>query len=220
MPVRKIPKNYLFVTGGYASQKNKMMDGFESLMEKDYMLLLDFDETVASFEAQPVRIPVPGIKQGYVPDVLVKYRPSPITGEVPKSLLAEVKHTDELKRNQHKYVEKFAAAHEYAEQLGWIFSVVDQTQIRIPKLANLKFLREYRNIEPDQNEIKWVLEKAWSLPKLFSSQTLFSVLACSDDERLHWMPIVWHMVLMKYLVADLDRQFGSDVALQLSEVMP
>ena len=43
MAVRKIPKNYLFVTGGYASRKNESMDGFESLLEKEYLLLLDFD---------------------------------------------------------------------------------------------------------------------------------------------------------------------------------
>ena len=56
MAVRKIPKNHLFVTGGYSSRKSEEMDGFESLLEKDYLLLLDFDDTVESFEAQPVRI--------------------------------------------------------------------------------------------------------------------------------------------------------------------
>lgn len=59
MAVRKIPKNYLFVTGGYSSRKNDEMDAFESLLEKDYLLLLDFDESVESFEVQPVRIHVP-----------------------------------------------------------------------------------------------------------------------------------------------------------------
>jgi len=58
------------------------MDAFESLLEKDYLLLLDFDETVESFEVQPVRIPGKGIVRGYVPDVLVKFWPDPETGEV------------------------------------------------------------------------------------------------------------------------------------------
>jgi hypothetical protein len=73
MSVRKIPKNYLYVTGGYSSRKNDEMGAFESLLEKDYLLLLDFDERVEAFEVQPVRIPVAGIPSGYVPDVLVKY---------------------------------------------------------------------------------------------------------------------------------------------------
>jgi len=69
MPVRKIPKNHLMVTGGYSSSKNTEIDAFESLLEKDYLLLLDFDESVRSFEVQPVHIPVPGVPRGYVPDV-------------------------------------------------------------------------------------------------------------------------------------------------------
>jgi len=157
MPVRKIPKNYLFVTGGYSSQKNKVMDGFESLLEKEYLMLLDFDDGVESFEVQPVRIPVTGVRNGYVPDVLVKYRTEPETGEIRRPLLAEVKHSDDLARNREKYAKKFAAAHAYAEERDWQFAVVDQTQIRTPRLANLKFLREYRNIEPNEQDVKNVL---------------------------------------------------------------
>jgi hypothetical protein len=32
------------------------MDAFEFLLEQDYLLLLDFDDTVESFEVQPVRV--------------------------------------------------------------------------------------------------------------------------------------------------------------------
>ncbi len=77
MPVRKIPKNYLLVTGAYSSQKNAVIDPFESLLEKEYMMLLDFEESVAKFESQPVRIPVLGVAKGYVPDLLVTYRSQP-----------------------------------------------------------------------------------------------------------------------------------------------
>ena len=105
MPVRKIPKNHLLVTGGYSSRKNREMDPFESLLEKDYLLLLDFDDTVERFETQPVRIPVPGVPNGYVPDVLSFYFPCPRTGAIRKPLLVDVKHSDELKRNEQKYAE-------------------------------------------------------------------------------------------------------------------
>ena len=40
MPVRKIPKNYLFVTGKFASRKVRRMVGFESTLEKDYQILV------------------------------------------------------------------------------------------------------------------------------------------------------------------------------------
>ena len=91
MPVRKIPKNYLSVTGSFASQKNGQMGSFESLLEKEYMLLLDFDDSVESFEEQPVTIPVPGVTKGYTPDFLVHYYADPTAGEIRKPLLTEVK---------------------------------------------------------------------------------------------------------------------------------
>jgi hypothetical protein len=95
MPVRKIPKNHLTVTGGFASRKNGEMGSFESLLEKEYMLLLDLDDGVESFEEQPVNIPVPGVRKGYTPDLLVHFQPDPITGHIRKPFLAEVKHSDE-----------------------------------------------------------------------------------------------------------------------------
>lgn len=153
MPVRKIPKNHLVVTGSFASSKNPHMDEFELLLEKKYMLLLDFDEHVERFEAQPVTIPVPGIPKGYTPDVLVYSRPDPNSGDIRKPLLTEVKHTDDLKRNAEKYAPKFAAAEQYALENNWEFRVTTQCDIRIPRLENIKFLREYRNIEPCTEDI-------------------------------------------------------------------
>ncbi|WPC66698.1 TnsA endonuclease N-terminal domain-containing protein [Rhodoferax ferrireducens] len=153
MAVRKIPKNYLFVTGGYSSRKNEEMDAFESLLEKDYLLTLDFDDAVAKFEVQPARIPVPGFPKGYVPDVFVEYRPDPQTGEIRKPSLVEVKSAEDLVRNTEKHAPKFAAARQYAEERDWEFRTVDQNEIRSPRLANLKFLREYRNFSPSSDDI-------------------------------------------------------------------
>ncbi len=215
MPVRKIPKNYLFVTGGYSSQKNKVMDSFESLLEKEHLMLLDFDDEVESFEVQPVRIPVTGVRNGYVPDVLVKFLPDPETGEIRRPLLAEVKHSDELKRNHAKYAKKFEAAHAYAEERNWQFAVVDQTQIRIPRLANLKFLREYRNIEPNEQDVKTVLKQVGKLSKLASVSSLLTALCKQDDDRLHLLPVIWHMVLTKQLVVNLDLLMSDDAPIRL-----
>lgn len=187
MPVRKIPKNYLLVTGGYSSQKCDEIAGFESLLEKDYLLLLDFDDGVESFEVQPVRIPVAGIPRGYVPDVLVKYRAGVQNGSVPKPSLVEVKHSDDLARNAKKYAPKFAAAHEYAGRQGWEFLIKDQNDIRTHRLANLKFLREYRNVIPSNEDTRAVLGAMDRMSGETSSESLLEVLAATEDERLHWL---------------------------------
>lgn len=64
MPVRTIPKNHIFVTGRHATSKSVGHADFESLLENDYLILLDFDLQVERYEVQPVRVPVPGVRQG------------------------------------------------------------------------------------------------------------------------------------------------------------
>jgi TnsA endonuclease N terminal/TnsA endonuclease C terminal len=220
MAVRKIPKNHLFVTGGYSSSKSEEMDAFESLLEKDYLLLLDFDDAVESFEVQPVRIPVKGVVRGYVPDVLVKYRPDLESGELRKPLLAEVKRSDFLEKHATKYAPKFAAAVVYAENLGWEFRPVDETEIRLPRLRNIKFLREYRNVSPSEADCLHVMQAmerhGWSS----ASEQILADLAPTDEERLYWLPVIWSMVLQKRLLTNLDIPFGGDVELHLPGSQP
>ncbi|MFZ6746487.1 TnsA endonuclease N-terminal domain-containing protein [Undibacterium sp. JH2W] len=205
MPVRKIPKNHLVVTGSFASRKNGQMDAFESLLEKEYMLLLDFNERVASFEPQPVIIQVPGIAKGYVPDVLVRYHPDFESGEIPKPLLTEIKHTDDLERNAEKYAPKFEAAKNFALERGWDFRITTQVEIRTQRLANLKFLREYRNIEPAIHDSSQIIQIVRENNGILPVDELLDCLTSTDDDRLHWLPIIWHAIVIRNLVVDWDQ---------------
>jgi hypothetical protein len=213
MAVRKIPKNYLVVTGRFSSRKNDKMDSFESLLEKEYMLLLEFDDRVSRFESQPVNIPVPGVPKGYVPDVFVEYYPDFESGEIPVSLLTEIKHTDELQRNAEKYAPKFAAAEKYASERGWVFRITTQIDIRIPRLANLKFLREYRNIEPESHDSAKLIQIVQANGGASSVNEILDQLASTDDERLHWLPIIWHAVVTRSLISDWDQPIDNDTVL-------
>lgn len=189
------------------------MDSFESLLEKDYLLLLDFDEEVESFEVQPVRISVAGVRQGYVPDVLVKYRPDAETGLRRTPLLAEVKHSDYLKKKALEYAPKFAAAAAFARDQGWEFRPVDEKEIRPPRLRNIKFLREYRNVSPEEVDCVRVLQVLDRHDGVSTSERVLAELAKSDDERLYWLPVIWSMVFHRQLLTDLDTPFGDDVVL-------
>ena len=204
MPVRKIPKNHLFVTGSFASRKNGMMGGFESLLEKEYMLLLDFDNDVDSFEEQPVNIPVPGVPRGYTPDILVRFRADPTTGIGRRPLLTEVKRSDDLVKNAEKYAPKFAAAEVFAADQGWEFSIKTETQIRTPRLANLKFLREYRNTIPEDAACDRVILALSNAGRALSVSDLLSQVCAGDDDQLYFLPIIWQMVLTHRLIMDLD----------------
>ena len=220
MPVRKIPKNYLGVTGSFASRKNGQMGGFESLLEKEYMLLLDFDESVESFEEQPVTIPVPGVARGYTPDVLVRFRADPATGQIRASLLTEIKHSDDLKKNAEKYAPKFAAADQYAAERGWEFRLTTEKDIRTPRLSNLKFLREYRNILPSKEDCMRIILLMEGTDRTTSLHILLGQLAKTDDDQLYWLPIIWNLVLMRTLVTNLDVAIHDNVILHLPPGSP
>jgi TnsA endonuclease N terminal len=220
MPVRKIPKNHLFVTGSFASRKNGQMGGFESLLEKEYMLLLDFDDAVKGFEEQPVTIPMSGVPRGYTPDVLVRFRADPATGRVRAPLLTEIKHSDDLKKNAEKYAPKFAAAEQYAAERGWQFGLTTEKEIRTVRLATLKFLREYRNIEPGEENCIRILKLIDETDGTASVHSLLKHLVASDEDQLYWLPVIWNMVLMRRVVTTLDVAIGNDIILKLPEKMP
>ncbi len=213
MPVRKIPKNYLVVTGGHSSHKNSVMNGFEGTLKPDYMLMLDFDDTVETYDEQPLVIPVPGVPAGYTPDLLVHHFEH--TGKPPK--LVEVKPTKYLESKKAEYAPKFAAAGAYCARVGWDFHIATEVEIRTPRLQNYKFLRAYRNYAPDEQDIDRVLGAAERLSDTASNVSIVEALSRTDDERLYWIPIVWHCVVQGWLLCNLDQVFSEEVQMYLPE---
>lgn len=217
MPVRKIPKNYLGVTGGFASAKNKRLLGFESLLERDYMLILEFDPAVESFEEQPVRIPVLGKTAratSYVPDILVHYYPDR-RGKARKPLLAEVKKSSDLERHKEKYAPKFAAAKKYAAEQGWDFRIVTEKDIRSKRLQNLKFLREFHLSMPNPADAARVLDALGQSNTPLDMGTLFERMEVDVAERLRLIPVVWHLVATSRIAIDLDQPLTDTTSLSL-----
>jgi hypothetical protein len=215
MPVRRIPKNHLFVTGRFSSRKSDHAVEFESLLEKEYMMLLEFDERVVRFEGQPVNIPLIGVPRGYTPDVLVHYRTDPATGEIQKPFLTDIKHSDELRRNAEKYAPKFMEAERFATKNGWEFRVTTEKEIRTPRLANLKFLREYRNIEPNAQEIDHLRSTLEQVADQLSVADLLAFVAPSEHDRLHWLPVIWFAVLQRLINVDMDQPLTHSTQLRL-----
>jgi hypothetical protein len=207
MPVRKIPKNYLKVTGAFSSAKNDKSLGHEELLERDLMILLEFDDTVEHFEEQPVKVPVVvnGKKQKpYVPDILIHYLPTS-SGEARRPVLGEVKHSTDLKKNKAKYAAKFEAAKRYAEVQGWEWHIFTEKEIRIPLLDNLKFLRDYHYQAPDASllqEINLYLQNARGS---VTPESLLQNLSPTEDRILYMAPALWHLVATKRIAVNLRK---------------
>lgn len=218
MPVRKIPKNYICVTGIFSSAKNGKSLRHEELLERDLMILLEFDDTVESFEEQPVNVPlvVNGRKcKPYVPDILIHYFPT-ISGEARRTVLGEVKHTEDLKKNKAKYAPKFEAATLYAEERGWEFRIFTEKEIRTPYLANLKFLREYHDVEPDAALLQEVIRHLQNKRSSVTVELLLQKLCPTDADTLQMAPAIWHLMATKCITANLQKPLTMKTKLSLS----
>ncbi len=207
MPVRKIPKNYLSVTGVFSSAKNSKSLGYESLLERDLMILLEFDDTVEGFEEQPVKVPVVvnGRKRKpYVPDILIHYFPLQ-SGEAKRPVLGEVKKTDDLKKNKEKYAPKFDAASRYAAEQGWDWHIFTEKEIRTPYLDNLKFLRQYHSEKPDDELAQEVIRLLRNARNAITVELLLQKLCPTETRILQMSPVIWHLISNKQIVADLKK---------------
>lgn len=143
MPVRNVSHHRGSAIGRFPSTKMKRMIAFESLLERDFVYLLDFDPLVTWYEEQPVRIEYvhEGKNLHYTPDFLLV--------EQQKSVLVECKperfvDTDENRR-------KFTIARKWCQEKDWQFRIVTEQEIRAGyRLQNVKLLTQYarQRIDP------------------------------------------------------------------------
>lgn len=130
------------LSGLFASEKNDSMIWFESNLERDFALSLEFHTLVDYYEEQPLQIEfVDGDKnRTYTPDFLIHF----VKSEKMKPWLCEVKFKEDLKENLVKYKPKFKAAMAFCKKEGWEFKLITEEYIRTPFLENAKFLRRYK----------------------------------------------------------------------------
>ncbi|MGZ5434548.1 MAG: TnsA endonuclease N-terminal domain-containing protein [Pyrinomonadaceae bacterium] len=137
MPVRRIPrfgaqKNI----GKFASVKTGRVAWYESLLERDYMYLLDFDPEVTYWHEQPLKIRyvLDGKTHFYTPDLEV-HRGA-------KKQLVEVKPQEKVESG--KFDGLFAAATSVSKDEGYEFVIATDQFIRQqPRLDNIKKLWKY-----------------------------------------------------------------------------
>ena len=137
--VRKIHNiNSTKVIGKFYSHKMGGFLAFESTLERDWLLCLEYRRDVLSYVCQPKTFPfvVFGRSRRYTPDVLVEFT----TGRTPTCI--EVKPAEICQSPRFQQRMSFCAA--AVEQHGYDFQVVTEVDIRPePQLTNLKRLVNY-----------------------------------------------------------------------------
>jgi hypothetical protein len=207
MPARIVPKNYRNLTGLVYNSRTSTMTAFESSLERDFLLLLDFDPNVECFEEQPIKILYQDDTSRlhtYTPDVLVRFRRDSTGGSGPMSVLYEVKYRDDLRQHWREYKVKFKAARRYARGQGWRFRLVTEREIRTGYLENVKFLRPYRHHSADAGHVTCLLERLRALRDT-TPEALLAALSDDPWHKAQLLSALWHLVALRQVGVDLSQ---------------
>ena len=209
MSSRKIKKSYISCTGYFASYKNKKQIAFESVLERDFYMLLEFDENVISYEEQPITINYEykdGSKRKYTPDCIVTYKDG-------KDRYYEVKYINEI-RNDSELREKidFLKSYFYNEYT-LKFDIFTDEEISKIYLENLKFLYKFAFIPQDNEKIVKINKILNEVDKI-SVKELLNLLNDNQMEQMKWLPYVWRYVFENIMVVNLYKKFTMNTELE------
>lgn len=204
---RKIGLGRRALTGKLTAAQKAEGDGdFESSLERDFYLLLEFDDQVKSWHPQPFAVSghaeSDGKKITYYPDVLVERWAAPDATNV---TLTEVKYRAEVRANWAKLKPKLRMCREFARERGWVFSLVTERHIRVPRLYNAKFLLPYGEREIDFTHQHRVLEAVRSLGDTTPNDVMDAL--CSNRwDRAELLPALWFLMARRHVACDLDQR--------------
>ncbi|WP_404468920.1 Tn7 transposase TnsA N-terminal domain-containing protein [Sutcliffiella horikoshii] len=136
---RKIKaSNKMSTRGKHHSSKMFKMIPWESTLERDFIKLLDFDQTIEFFHFQPLQIDFlyQGKRRKYFPDFLVQRKNG-------KSYIYEVKAFSKV--NEPENILKFQVGYRYCSENDMTYKIVTEKDIRKGYLIeNLDILNEVR----------------------------------------------------------------------------
>ncbi len=204
MPVRKIPKNYRNITGIAAHLKANGQAMFESTLERDFLMLLEFDKSVGRFEVQPVKIDwadKSGKPRSYTPDTLVYYKRKK---HLPT--IYEVKYRSDLKKDWQNLKPKFKAAIRFCKENNWRFKIITEVEIRTQYLESVKFLLPFVHRGYSTETDMTILDQ--KLTELSSStpKQLIEEIYSDELNQATLLPTLWYLIGTGEVGVDLNQK--------------
>lgn len=198
MKSRTVKKSHISVNGYFSSFKNQRQINFESKLEHDFYLLLEFDNSIESYQEQPFQIyySYKNKKRKYTPDTLVNY----IDGtQKVFEVKPQFKIETDIELQEKLELQKQKIQTEMNLELC-IFtdSHIDKTYLNnIKAIYNCAFIKENFEI---QNAIKQEILK---LHTSITINELLDRLTKIQNERLRFIPYIWKMVFQNIDCIDL-----------------
>jgi TnsA endonuclease N terminal len=167
----------------------------ESALERDFVILSAFLDPRAVISAQPITITfqVGAVTRRYTPDYSVAWSNG-------KREIVEVKYLSDLRANQERFKERFAAMEDWAHARGASFRVATEREIRGYALENCKRLLPLRTAAFDPDIARSVVSAARRL----AAPTFGAVLSAVPADRPSVLATLWCLLARGALYVDLS----------------
>lgn len=158
MPVRKVSNHGRNIIGRFPSAKMGRMIAFESLLERDFIYLIEYNPAVEWFEEQPLSIE-------YLHETRqLHYTPDFHLLECGQHVLVECKPERFVETEENR--RKFAVTQAWCADRCWEFRIITDQQIRSGfRLQNIKLLAQHARQKVDavmRSQIHTFLQDAQS----------------------------------------------------------
>ena len=179
--------------------------GSTSARRKEFHSYLEVSLDVKSYQMRPVKIPFidgRGNRREYQPLLLIhhwNYR----------SQLADVWNDKDIRADADWFVPAWRAAHRFARQHRLNFRLYRNSFFSSDYFHNIKFMNNYRWLEPDEknwNMIKEILEELG----VITFSTLYKIGKENKKQDGKLIRTIWTLVAMGCIQAYWDKRFNQD----------
>lgn len=206
-----------FSAGYFYSFKNKRIIELKSLLERDYFLILEFDESIKQYQERPFQISskFKNKKISYTPDCLITFK-----NPAAKSIIAEIRYRKDIfGEKRENILNKIRACTSYAINHNMLFRVITEEHIKGAYLNNLRFL--YRFVtEPNINgRFEEYRDRILSILRKEGPTSIENILRISGnsiDEKGFTLPVVWFLITSGTLKTNLNIPLTNNSIVELN----
>lgn len=197
LPVRDFPsyKGQRHYNGRWWTATSGTLVGYESWVERDTLVMLDFDADVVGIASQPFWLfwtTAQGKPRSHAPDYFARMADG-------SAKVLDVRPADRIKpRDQAAFDETRAAC----SLMGWAYDVVGSPPGTL--LANLRWLAGYRHPRHELPDIALALRAAFGKPLGLMDG------AQAVGDPISVLPVLFHLLWCQQLHTDLTRELTPD----------
>ena len=173
----------------------------ESHLERDFLLIMQFDPTLAAIRAQPFTIPCTGANgrpTRYTPDFLAIHG-----GPRPQGFLVEIKPIDELRRDWRNLKPRLRAGRDFARANGLTFEILTERRLRRWPLDAYHFLAPFRTLPYDESTEEHLIHTLAGIGPS-TPQKLLAAAFMTRANQIDAIPFMWKLVATRRIMAGLD----------------